>query len=126
MAIYIGSVTYAALSGRLAMPIPDDIKQLLDPAYDDSEYKGPVYWLWCFDPVKGKVTVATNEDKELTDTIGHEHIDPDATHAERQEGYAYKIRGGYRITDVQHRAVKDPFVKREVRKACEQDLKRFQ
>ena len=107
------------------MPVPDDLKSLLDPTYNDSDYDGPLYWLWVFNPINGEVTVATNDDKHPADTIGHEHIAPDATHPSRQEGYAYKIRGGYRITDITHNPVKDPYVKREVRKACEHDLKRF-
>jgi|ERR1017187_10564 hypothetical protein len=107
------------------MPVPDDLKSLLDPTYDDSDYDGPLYWLWVFNPIDGKVTVATNDDKHPADTIGHEHIVPDATHPSRQEGYCYKIRGGYRITDITHKPIKDPYVKREVRKECEHDLKRF-
>src|SRR5579859_87037 len=88
--------------------VPDDVKKLLDPTYDDSDYDWPIYWLWVFDPIKGDITVATNDDKHPADAISHEHVAPDVNHAERQEGYGYKIRGGFRITDIQHKPVQDP------------------
>lgn len=107
------------------MTVPENVKRLLDPAYDDAPYHGPLYWLWCFNPVKGDITVATNDDKDNADAISHEHVAPEVNHPERQEGFSYKIRGGYRITDIHHKPVVDPYIKHKVREACEDDLKRF-
>jgi len=38
----------------------------------------------------------------------------DSDHNSDQKGYAYRINGGWRFTDVDHNAVEDPYIVRKV------------
>ncbi len=93
--------------------LPEDFRQFLPPreAHEGHDtWSGPVYWLWVYDPVANRVTVEDNEDRPRANHLTHEDIEPQATHEARMQGYAYKIKGGYRITDDQHTEVEDPYV----------------
>jgi hypothetical protein len=97
--------------------IPEDIKRLLDPGQNDKPDSGPIRYLWIYDPVKNKVTVEHNEGKHPAFRITHKDLEPFATHEDAVRGYAYKIKGGWRICDRESREVADPYVvSRVVRK----------
>lgn len=99
------------------VPLPNDFKSLLPPAQKPEEpYTGPVYWLWTFDPTTAKVVVIHNDDAHPAHHKTHHDIaaDEKIDHPEKVEGYAYKIRGGYRITDNEHRPVDDPYITSKV------------
>lgn len=81
---------------------------------DHEAYDGPIYWLWVFDPQTGKVVTHHNEGLHRAHTKTHKDLAPEVIHPERLNGYAYKIKGGYRITTDDHREVKDPFISQSV------------
>lgn len=97
--------------------IPDDFKELLNFRKAFVEHRGPLYWLWVFDPQSGKVIVEHNHGKHRAEHIDHSHLAERVPHPDRTHGYAYKIQGGYRITDWEHRPLTDPFIHRAVRDA---------
>jgi hypothetical protein len=90
------------------MPIPDDFLDLLPQV--GLGYNGPVYHLWAFDPVSGDVKVEENESKHPAQAITHEDMKTLVSHPSAEFGYAYRIKGGWRITDSDHRPVTDPFI----------------
>lgn len=75
---------------------------------------GPVYWLWVFNPVNGVTLAKNNQDAPRADTITHSDLAEEVDHPDRLHGYAYPIRGGYRLTDWDHRPVGDPFIVKSV------------
>lgn len=97
--------------------IPDDLKEFLDPGQSQESYAGPIVWLWVFDPQTAKVTITHNEDRPPAEAVTHKELAPEATHPGRVQGYAYHIKGGFRITDDKHKAVTDPYITEHVRKA---------
>lgn len=70
--------------------------------------------LWVYEPPiregqQGRIHLANAETLDL----GYGTLEGVATHytdPRRLEGYAYSIAGGWRITDADHEAVKDPYV----------------
>lgn len=90
--------------------IPDDLKALLDPAYDRKADKRPVFWLWVYDGTNDKVTITHNEDRPPAHAVIHKDLAQEAHPAYRLEGYAYSIRGGFRITDADSRPLQDPHI----------------
>jgi hypothetical protein len=75
---------------------------------------GPIYYLWVFDPQEDKVILEHNEGRHPAQHIDHSHLEDLVPHPDRVHGYAYRIRGGYRVLDARHRAVEDPHVRRLV------------
>src|ERR1019366_5104391 len=97
------------------MTIAEDFQSLLPPKQAAEEpYIGPLYWLFSFDPQTAKVVLIHNEDTHPAHHKTHDEIAPEITHPNRVDGYAYKIRGGYRITDIEHRPVDDAFITKRV------------
>lgn len=101
--------------------IPDDIKRLLDPGQDNTPESGPIQYLWVYDPLTNKVTVDDNEDKHPAERITHKDFMPDVTHESAVRGFAYKIKGGWRITDRDSREVPDPYINKLVVAALKQE-----
>lgn len=104
-------------------PVADDFRSLLPKreAILSEPYDGPLYWLWTFDPQDGKVVITHNEDRHRAHAVTHQELAPEVTHPERLNGYAYKIRDGYRITTDEHRPVEDPFILKQVLTALKQE-----
>lgn len=78
---------------------------------------GPFYYLWVFDPQEDKIIVEHNESRPPHEHIDHGHLAERVPHPARVHGYAYRIRGGWRISDDNHRPVDDPHVKALVKSA---------
>lgn len=99
-------------------------KEFLDllPKYSVDVGDGPLYWLWAFDPMTGEVTVDHNEDKARADAVTHTNLAEHITHPNKVMGYAYKIQGGFRITDSDHRPVDDPYIINNIIKAIKEKL----
>jgi hypothetical protein len=95
------------------MPVPKDFQDLLPKPSIESPYEGPIYFLWSFNPQNAKVTLVHNDDIPPAHHKTHSEIDPENVNPGRLNGYAYKIRGGYRITDDEGHPV-DPFVSKRV------------
>jgi hypothetical protein len=97
------------------MSIPDDFLELLPQV--GLGYDGPVYHLWAFDPVTAKVTIEDNESRHPAEGITHEDMRQSVYHPNAVFGYAYRIKGGWRITDEEHRPVTDPYIVNQVLRA---------
>ena len=96
--------------------IPEDFDKLLPKLAAEPE-SGPIYYLWVWDPHEDKVHLEHNEGRHRADHIDHSHLAERVPHPDRVHGFAYKIRDGWRITDWEHRPVKDPHVLREVERS---------
>lgn len=100
--------------------IPSDFKALLPKVGAEPEAKNePVYHLWVYDPSEDKVHLEHNDGRHAAEHIDHSHLALRVVHPDRIHGFAYRIRGGYRITDWEHRPVKDVHVLRQVKNALE-------
>lgn len=80
---------------------------------------GPDEWLWVFDPQEDLVHLEHNENRHPADHITHKHLAEKVVHPDRVHGYAYKIPGGWRITDWDHRPVEDRHVRKLVHRALD-------
>lgn len=76
--------------------------------------RGPVYYLWVFDPQEDKVIVEHNEGRHPAEHIDHSHLAERVPHPDRIHGYAHRTPNGWRITTDQHRPVDDPHVLKAV------------
>ncbi len=90
--------------------VPEDFKALLDPGKDTTPIKGPITYLWVYDPQENKVTLTDNESRHPAHRITHREFAQEVTHPSTIRGFAYKIRGGWRITNREHQEVEDPYV----------------
>lgn len=66
-----------------------------------------MYYRWAFDPQSGTVNLGHNEEGEPSEVQYHSDL---ATHPDMMHGYAYRIGGGWRLTDWEHKPVADPYV----------------
>lgn len=76
--------------------------------------EGPTYWLFVFDPHTGDVIVEDNDNRPRYQAITHGDLAERIPHPGRIHGYVYRIRGGYRVTDWEHRPITDPYIVRQV------------
>ena len=100
--------------------IPEDFRNLL-PKLAAEPDPGPVYYLWVFDPHNDRVILAHNRDKKPADHADHVELAKQVPHPERVHGYAYRIRGGWRVTTWAHVSVDDPHVLEVVRKKLNEE-----
>jgi hypothetical protein len=96
--------------------VPTEFSKLL-PRISNELSKDPLYWLWVFDPTEDRVIVEHNRDRHRADHVTHQDLADKVPHPSRVHGYAYRIQGGYRITDWDHKALKDPHIMKAVRDA---------
>lgn len=96
------------------MSVPTEFLRLLPKVAVERE-EGPLYFLWVFDPDSGEVILEHNEDRHAAEHVDHGHLAERVKHPDKVHGYAYKIRGGWRITTWDHKPVDDPFVVKQVR-----------
>lgn len=92
------------------MSIPEDLKRLMDPGQNRDPERGPIAYLWVYDPVDNAVHVAHNEGRHPALRITHKEHHPEITHESSLRGFAYKIKGGWRITDRDSKEVVDPYI----------------
>lgn len=71
----------------------------------------PLYYRWAFNPDDGTVTLDHNESTHpaFVQTPSAMRDSEHSTH-----GYAYRISGGWRLTDYEHNPVSDPFIVAQV------------
>ena len=74
----------------------------------------PLYYFWVYDPLTGTATIEHNEGVPKAFHKTHEDIRPDVTHPSRMNGFAYQIKGGYRLTTEDDKPVEDPFVTKAI------------
>lgn len=104
--------------------IPEDLAQFLPTRQKRSAAEKddrPIYYLWKFDPVEAKVHITHNENRHPAEHVTHHSWATHLTHPDTIHGYAYSIKGGWRITDDDHNEVKDPFVVRRVLAALKEE-----
>lgn len=78
----------------------------------------PLYYSWVFDPDDGIVHISDDADRPRRHKKHHDELAEKTNHhPDRVHGYAYRLRVGWRVTDVAHHPVTDSFVKRAVAKA---------
>jgi hypothetical protein len=94
--------------------IPEDIKRLLDPGKSTDPDPGPIQWLWVYDPVENAVHIAHNEGRHPAFRITHKDHHPEVTHESALRGFAFKIKGGWRIVDRDSKEIDDPYIVRLV------------
>ena len=104
------------------MSIPEDFQALLPKLAAEPE-SGPVYWLWVYDPHEDKVHLEHNENRHRADAIDHSHLADRVSSSDRVHGFAYRIKGGYRITTWEHRPVSDAHVLKSVERALHNEPK---
>lgn len=94
------------------MSIAPDLKALLKQADAEDRDDRPIYYLWVFDPATNTVHMDHNQDKHPAYHVLHRDLEDQhhIHHPEKIRGYAYSIKGGWRITDDSHSEVKDPFI----------------
>ena len=96
------------------MELPEEFTTLLPRTATHETDDGPVYYLWVFDPHEDKVHLEHNHGRHPAQRIDHAGLAERVPHPDRIHGYAYKIVGGFRITDWEHRPVEDPHVRKLV------------
>jgi hypothetical protein len=100
------------------MTLPKDFTDLLPSKLAEQHHEeGPVYYLWVFDPHEDKIILEHNYGKHRAEHVDHAKLAERVPHPDRVHGYAYKIVGGFRITDYEHRPVEDPHVLKKVKDA---------
>lgn len=74
----------------------------------------PIYYRFIFKPSDGSVELSHNEDQHPAEVEYHEALRGRAGEPETYHGYAYRIGGGWRLTDWEHKPINDPYVKAQV------------
>lgn len=97
------------------MTLPKDFTDLLPHQAANHHDGGPVYYLWVFDPHEDKVILEHNQGRHRAEHVDHAELARRVPHPDRVHGYAYKIVGGWRITDWEHRPIDDPHVLEKVK-----------
>ncbi len=100
------------------MSVPDFIKEAFEGRVSAEPIKGPHMYRWVFNPQDATVELNHNHDRPrhkteyLTDMAAkHPH--------ETVKGYAYRIKGGWRITDWEHKPLTDKYILKSVHTAIE-------
>lgn len=96
--------------------VPEDFKSLLPkqatPEKDDRDD-----YLWVYDPETTHVHLEKEKGDHPAHFPLHEEMATHVTHPERQQGYAWAIKGGWRIEDEFSKRVEDPFLLKRIREA---------
>lgn len=77
----------------------------------------PLYYRWVLSPDTGDVELSSNQDDHPALVPYHEQLSGKINRPNLAHGYAYRIVGGYRITNWEHRPVEDPFIISQVKNA---------
>ena len=81
------------------------------------EYQ-PHFYLWVFSPRQGKVIdVADAHEDHPLDVRNHSDLASEANEPNLIHGFAGRAEGGWRISDIDGKAITDPFIKRKVKEA---------
>jgi hypothetical protein len=90
--------------------LPDEIKKLLDPGQSHEPDPGPIQHLWVYNPVENVVHITHNDGRHPAYRITHKDHHPEITHESALRGFAFKIKGGWRIVDRESKEIDDPYV----------------
>lgn len=94
-------------------------KDFLDSIGPKESRNEPDDFLWVFDPQSDIVHLEHNSNRHPADHKTHKDLAEEVIHPDRVHGYAYRIPGGWRITDWDHRPVEDPHIRRLVHRALD-------
>jgi hypothetical protein len=67
----------------------------------------PIYLLWVYDARTDRLYIDHNENKHPAHHVTHDELAPHANQTRCVRGFAYSIKGGWRITDDEHDQVED-------------------
>lgn len=81
--------------------------------YTYATKRKPLYYRWIFSPQKG-VTLGTNSDDHPALVKYHQALGGDINDTDLTHGYASPIGNGWRVTDLDHQPVEDPFIVNQV------------
>lgn len=74
----------------------------------------PTHHTWVFDTQSGIAHISDDHDKPRRNRGHHDELaEKVGQHPDRIHGFAYRIHGGWRITDWDHKSV-DPYVVKQV------------
>lgn len=99
------------------MKIPDDIRNLFQSKTAAPKSKKVLYYLWTYGANTGKVLLDTDDSRPRKDHRYHEHMGEDHEDTDLIHGYAYRIKDGWRITDIEHNSLDDGHIKLEIIRA---------
>lgn len=105
--------------------IADDFKQLIP--HISAEEQGDREYLWVYEPPEhegkeGKIHLANARTEHPADFPTHEDIATHVHHPDRRDGYAYEIKGGWRLTDSHHKSIRDdPYLEKLILAALRQE-----
>lgn len=96
---------------------PPEILRPMQPVFSGTKPDEPLYYSWVFDPVEGVAHISDDHKRERRHKQHHRELDEKVGHhPDRVNGYAYRIRFGWRVTDINHHPI-DGFVRKAVSKA---------
>lgn len=99
---------------------PPEIQRTARPVFGVTKPGHPVYLAWVFDPVQGVAHVSNDHKRPRRHKKHHEELAEKVNHhPDREHGYAYRLRVGWRITDANHNAV-DRHIMKSVHKAIKE------
>lgn len=78
----------------------------------------PIYYMWVYSPTTGHVTLAHDEESSRANQEYHLELRERRHEEDLVHGYAYRIKGGWRITDWEHK----PFLDRHGRRVIVESI----
>lgn len=88
--------------------------------YEASATTAPLYYRWVYSPSKG-VTLGSNQDDHPALVKYHQGLGGDINDTDLTHGYAYPIINGWRLSDLDHQPVEDPYIVNQVVRALNHD-----
>jgi hypothetical protein len=82
--------------------------------FGSTKLSEPVYYRWAMAPSSGEVYMAHNHEDHPSRVRTHGDLAAEISEANAPHGYAYRIDGGWRLLDYEHKPLTDPYVKNRV------------
>lgn len=79
-----------------------------------------IYYRWVYSPSTGDVTLSHNHEGHPADIRFHDELNGDRDEKDQINGYAYKVDGGWHLTDEDHKPVDDPHMLKVIDEAVQQ------
>jgi hypothetical protein len=92
-------------------PIPDPVRRGL---LANGRKTPPLYYRWVFSPDTGEVVVGHNEEGHPALVRYHKELAGELNRPNLTHGYAYRLVGGWRLTDWEHKPLEDPFITSQI------------
>lgn len=80
-----------------------------------------IYYRWVYSPSTGDVTLAHNHEGHPANIRFHDELNEDRPEADQINGYAYKLDGGWKLTDEEHKPVRDPHMLKVITEEIEKN-----